>query len=48
MTHVPNISRAFAAWGAVADGETIIVRPDGKGGTTVVAKVKIEEWAGLR
>lgn len=48
VTHMPNISRAFPAWGPVADGETIVVRPDGKGGTTVVAKVKIEEWAGLR
>ena len=48
VTHMPNISRAFPTWGAVADGETIIARPDGKGGTTVVAKVKIEEWAGLR
>ena len=48
VTHMPNIARAFPAWGSVADGETVIVRPDGKGGMTVTAKVKIEEWAGLR
>ena len=48
VTHMPNISRAFPAWGAVADGETVILRPDGKGGTTIVARVKIEDWPGLR
>jgi phosphohistidine phosphatase SixA len=48
VTHMPNIARAFPAWASVADGETVIVRPDGKGGMTVIAKVKIEEWAGLR
>jgi phosphohistidine phosphatase SixA len=48
VTHLPNISRAFPAWGSVADGETVIVRPDGKGGMNVVARIKIEEWAGLR
>jgi len=48
VTHMPNIARGFPAWGSVADGETVIVRPDGKGGTTVIARVRIEEWAGLR
>jgi len=48
VTHMPNISRAFPAWGPVADGETVILRPDGKGGTTIVARMKIEEWPGLR
>lgn len=48
VTHMPNISRAFPAWGAVADGETVVLRPDGKGGTSIVARVKIEEWPGLR
>ena len=48
VTHLPNITRAFPAWGSVADGETVIVRPDGKGGMTVITKVKIEEWARLR
>ena len=48
VTHMPNIARAFPTWGPVDDGETVIVRPDGKGGMTVVARVKIEQWAGLR
>jgi phosphohistidine phosphatase SixA len=48
VTHMPNIARSFPTWGSIAEGETVIVRPDGKGGMTVVAKVKIEEWAGLR
>jgi phosphohistidine phosphatase SixA len=47
VTHMPNIARAFPAWGSVAAGETVIVRPNGTGGMTVIAKVKIEEWAGL-
>ena len=48
VTHMPNLSRAFPAWGAVADGETVVVRPDGKGGTTLIGRVKIEEWSQLR
>lgn len=47
--HMPNIARAFPEWGfGVADGEAVIFRPDGKGGTMLVARVKIEEWPGLR
>jgi phosphohistidine phosphatase SixA len=48
VTHMPNLSRAFPAWGAVADGETIVARPDGKGGTTPIGRVKIEAWSTLR
>jgi len=48
VTHMPNLSQAFPAWGAVADGETVVVRPDGKGGTTLIGRVKIEEWSKLR
>jgi phosphohistidine phosphatase SixA len=48
ITHMPNISAAFgqAASGA-ADGETLVFRPDGKGGAELIARVKIEEWPGL-
>jgi len=28
----------------LADGEALIFAPDGKGGATMVARVKIEEW----
>jgi len=38
VTHLPNIARAFPAWGSVVDGETVIVRPDGKGGMTVICE----------
>ena len=49
MTHQPNLSRAFPNWGAsVADGETVILRPDGKGGYTLVGRIPIEEWSHLR
>ena len=49
VTHMPNIARAFPdAGSAVADGEALVFRPDGKGGTAVVARVKIEDWPRLR
>jgi hypothetical protein len=31
----------------LADGEALILHPDGRGGATIVARVKIDEWAGL-
>jgi phosphohistidine phosphatase SixA len=48
VTHAPNILAAFrdSASGLV-DGETLVFRPDGRGGATLVARVKIEEWAHL-
>lgn len=49
VTHQPNLSRAFADWGStVADGETVVLRPDGKGGITVVGRIAIEEWPLVR
>lgn len=48
VTHMPNISRAFPDWGAVADGEVVVVGPDGKGGAQPVGRIKIEEWPRLR
>jgi phosphohistidine phosphatase SixA len=48
VTHMPNLTRAFPAWGAVADGEMVVVGPDGSGGGRVVGRIKIEEWARLR
>jgi phosphohistidine phosphatase SixA len=48
ITHVPNIRSVFEAEAAaLADGETLVLRPDGKGGATLVARVKIEEWPRL-
>jgi len=47
VTHMPNLARAFPAWGAVAEGEAMILRPDGKGGSELVGRIKIEEWLRL-
>ena len=49
VTHQPNLSRAFPDWGpSAADGETVILRPDGKGGSALVGRIPIEEWSRLR
>jgi phosphohistidine phosphatase SixA len=48
VTHFPNIVEAFGQRAAgLADGEALIIRPDGQGDSTVVGRVKIEEWAHL-
>src|SRR4029453_6807227 len=37
VTHQPNLSRAFPDWGStVADGETVVLRPEGKAGLMLV------------
>jgi phosphohistidine phosphatase SixA len=49
VTHQPNLARAFAEWGAgVQQGETVVLRPDGKGGFTVAGRIPIGEWPRLR
>jgi phosphohistidine phosphatase SixA len=49
VTHQPNLSRAFPDWGSsVADGETVVLRPDGRGGVAVIGRIPIEEWSRLR
>lgn len=48
VTHMPNISGAFPSWDAVADGEVVVVGPDGKGGTRQAGRITIEEWSRLR
>jgi hypothetical protein len=49
VTHNPNITAAFPQIGSpVADGEALVFGPDGKGGATVVARIKIEEWPSMR
>ena len=48
ITHAPNIREAFATEGAdLADGEALIFRPDGHGGASFVARVKIQDWPRL-
>ena len=46
VTHMPNISRAFPDWGSVADGESVVLRPDGKT-FTVLGRIRIEDWPAL-
>jgi uncharacterized protein len=49
VTHQPNLSRAFPDWGStLADGETAVIRPDGRGGITVAGRIRIEDWRRLR
>lgn len=49
VTHLPNLTRAFPQYASgMADGEAMIFGSDHKGGATLVARVKIEEWAALR
>ena len=49
VTHFPNLTGAFPQWAAgVADGESLVLGPDGKGGATLVARVKIDEWTKLK
>jgi phosphohistidine phosphatase SixA len=49
VTHQPNLSRAYPDWGSsVADGETVVLRPDGRGGVAVIGRIPVEEWSRLR
>jgi phosphohistidine phosphatase SixA len=45
VTHFPNITAAFPQLSSgLADGEALIFGPDGKGGATLVTRIRIEEW----
>ncbi len=49
VTHFPNMSRAFPQWtSGLADGEALVFGADGRGGTTLMTRIKIEEWPRLR
>ena len=46
VTHFPNILEAYPKEAAgFADGEALILHPDGRGAAAFVARVKIDEWA---
>jgi hypothetical protein len=46
--HNPNLIAAFPRDAVgVADGEALVFGPDGKGGATLVARIKIEDWPRL-
>jgi phosphohistidine phosphatase SixA len=49
VTHAPNMTRAFPQWtSGLADGEALIFGSDGKGGATLLGRIKIEEWPRIR
>lgn len=49
ITHLPNFSKAFPdLMPPPTDGEAVVFGPDGKGGATVVARIKIDEWPHLK
>jgi len=49
VTHQPNLAGAFPAWGGtVADGGSVVLKPDGRGGADVIARIAIEDWPRLR
>jgi len=46
ITHLPNMSAAFPQWTQdLADGETLVLGPDGHGGAKLVARIRIAEWS---
>jgi phosphohistidine phosphatase SixA len=48
ITHQPNIAAAFPQVSPVpADGEVLVFQPDGKGGSSLVGRIRIEEWPHL-
>jgi phosphohistidine phosphatase SixA len=48
VTHKPNIIDAFGKdWFEVKEGEASVFKPDGSGGTRVVARLQAEQWAVL-
>jgi phosphohistidine phosphatase SixA len=47
VTHSPNLSRAFPEWSAVADGESVVVRPKGTA-FEIVGRIPIDRWPQLK
>jgi phosphohistidine phosphatase SixA len=48
ISHKPNIMDAFGKdWFDVREGEASIFRPDGKGGFTLVGRVRSADWPSL-
>lgn len=45
VTHAPNLLEAFGQKGKdVAEGETLVFKPDGKGSAPLVARIKMDDW----
>lgn len=49
VTHFPNMTQAFPQWtNGLADGEALIFGPNSRGGATLIARVKMEDWPKLQ
>jgi hypothetical protein len=45
ITHAPNVMGAFAQEGqGMADGEMLVIQPDGAGGFRVAGRIGIDRW----
>lgn len=48
ITHTPNMTAAFGEEAKdIKAGEAMVFHPDGKGGTSLVARITIDEWPQL-
>ena len=48
VTHFPNVVGAFGREIApVGDGEALVFHPDGKGGSSLVGRIKMDDWPAL-
>jgi phosphohistidine phosphatase SixA len=47
ITQQPNIAGAFPGLSDVSDGESLVFRPDGRGGTQLLGRIKIDDWSHL-
>lgn len=48
VMHFPNMAAAFPQWTEhLADGETLVIGPDGKGGAILIARITIDQWPRL-
>jgi hypothetical protein len=48
VSHKPNIMDAFGKdWFDLREGEASLFKPDGNGGSTLVVRVRAEEWGKL-
>lgn len=49
VTHFPNIKAAFPQYSnGLADGEALVFGSDGKGGSNLLARIKIGDWESLK
>ena len=47
ITHMPNLAKAFPEWGAVAEGEAVVLGRDDIGHIAPIGRIKIEDWPRL-